>query len=87
MNQQPSASVSCLPALLAVPMGAVFMALSLGSESQGLVFGLLLGGSMGLGLAHHLGGWIGRLQCRSLAAYLRRGGFSGGRRRVPVVPR
>ena len=66
MNQHPSAPVSCLPALLAVPMGAVFMALSLGSESQGLVFGLLLGGSMGLGLAHHLG-WLDRAGCSAAA--------------------
>jgi ABC-type branched-subunit amino acid transport system permease subunit len=59
MNQPSSTAVSRLPALLAVLVGAVFAAFVLSSESQGLVFGLLFGGGLGLLLIRRLG-WLAR---------------------------
>lgn len=67
MNHPSSTPVSCLPALWAALIGAVFAAFALGSESQGLVFGLLLGGGLGLTVAHRLG-WL-ELAGRSAAAW------------------
>jgi ABC-type branched-subunit amino acid transport system permease subunit len=59
MNQPSAAPVSCLPALLALAVGAVFAALALGGESQSLVFSLLLGGGLGLLVARNRG-WMER---------------------------
>jgi len=69
MAHPPCTLVSCRPALLAVLIGAVFAAFALSSESQGLVFGLLLGGGLGLVAARRLG-WLERAG-RSAAAWPR----------------
>ncbi len=60
MNQQAPAPISFHPSLAAVLISAAFAALVLGSESQGLVFGLLAGGGAGTLLAHRLG-WLDRV--------------------------
>jgi ABC-type branched-subunit amino acid transport system permease subunit len=73
MNRPSPTSVSRLPALLTVLLGTVFAAFALGSESQWLVFGLLIGGGLGLLLVRRLG-WLEQAD-RSTEAWPRT--FSG----------